>query len=325
MVIVADRPGFLPVSAYLREPHEPGTWLIKDLLPISGACLIFGLPKSSKSWMSLQLACAIAGGEKEWMGFPVVTQGRVLMLQLDTPRSTWRLRYQGMIREGVKFRDDLLYVADRESLRYFPFDISREAPANHADYLQSLVRPLRPVAVVVDTLRKAHTKDENNSTDMSNVISKLVAAVHPAALILVSHSRKPSMEAGSDLMSDHRGSGSVTGEMDAIVKMTKKKMHFGGRNIEEGDMAIERIETKDPTVIIYKAQADATVVAMHAVLADQGLTSLRGKAKQMAVKTGRTEDACMSMLRRHLESDRHKLTLVAGRDVVDVTTGEVVR
>jgi RecA-family ATPase len=230
---VQDRPGFVPVSEYLRLPHDSNTWLVKDLIPTSGAALIYGLPKGGKSWLAIQLACCIAGGDKDWLGFPVQTQGRVLYLQLDTPRSTWRLRFDSIVRERIKFDDRLLCIADRESIDMFPFDISKESP-DHMAYLASLVRPLQPVAVVVDTLRKAHSKDENNSTDMSNVISRLVAAVHPAALIIVSHSRKPNIEAGDDLMSDHRGSGSVTGEMDCVLKMAKKKLYYGGRNIEGG-------------------------------------------------------------------------------------------
>lgn len=317
MAVQKERPGFLCVSDYLRQDHDPDTWLVKDLIPTSGAALIYGLPKGGKSWLALQLACAIAGGDKDWLGFRIMKQGIVLYLQLDTPRSTWRLRFQGLIREGVAFKDDWFGVADRESLQYFPFDISKEQP-NHMDYLQSMVARIKPVAVIVDTLRKSHSKNENDSTDMSNVISKLVAAVTPAALILVSHSKKPNLEAGSDLMTDHRGSGSVTGEMDCIMKVTKKKLYYGGRSIEEGELALDRLETKDPSVVLYKVREDANMKAVYDVLNDRGLTSLRQKAKALAPKIGKSVDAAMSLLRRTAP----KVVSIDG-DTVDTTTGEV--
>lgn len=324
MAIPQEHPGFLSVRDYLMLPHDNNTWLVKDLIPTSGAALIYGLPKGGKSWLALQLACAIAKGDKEWLGFRVMTQGIVLYLQLDTPRSTWRLRFQGLIREGVKFDERALGVADRESLKYFPFDISKEQPS-HMDYLQSMVQRIKPVAVIVDTLRKAHSKDENNSTDMSNVVSKLVAAVSPAALILVSHSRKPNMEMGNDLMSDHRGSGSVTGEMDCIIKMTKKKLYYGGRSIEEGELVLDRLETKDPSVVLYKVRDDAGMKHVYDVINDLSLTSLRQKAKALGTKLGKSEDAAMSLLRRTIDKGAGltKVVKVAG-DTVDVTTGEVV-
>lgn len=327
MVATPDRPGFVSVSRYLHLPHDANTWLIKDLIPTSGAALMYGLPKGGKSWMALQLACAIAGGADEWLGFPVMTHGRVLYLQLDTPRSTWRLRFQGLIREGVKFEDRLFGVADRESIECFPFDIT-QGPANgqpaHADYLRSLCEPAEPIAVVIDTLRKAHSKDENNSTDMSNVMSKLVAAVHPAALILVSHSRKPNMEMGNDLMNDHRGSGSVTGEMDCIMKMTKKKLYYGGRSIEEGELPLERVVTKDPGVILYKVKDESLGKHAADILADARIPSMRQKAKALSARTGRTEDASMSILRRMRTAVPVGGTILAGNDTVDVATGEVV-
>lgn len=318
MTVTTDRPGFVSVSRYLSLPHDANTWLIKDMIPTSGSALIYGLPKGGKSWMALQLACAIAGGADNWLGFPVMTHGRVLYLQLDTPRSTWRLRFQGLVKEGVKFDDNLFGVADRESLHYFPFDISKESPS-HMDYLQSICEPLQPVAVIVDTLRKAHSKNENDSTDMSNVVSRLVAAVKPAALIIVSHSRKPNMEMGNDLMSDHRGSGGVVGEMDCVIKMTKKKLYYGGRNVEEGDLALERLPTKDPGVILYGVRPDTLSKSVSDVMADTGLKTLRQKAKALGPKIGKSEDAALSVLRRSMTGVK-----VVGKDVVDMGTGEVL-
>lgn len=288
-----NRPGFLPVDEYIEQPHGPSTWLVKDLIPMGGAGLIYGLQKTGKSAAAIQLACALSGGADDWLGFKISTHGTVLFLELDTPRSTWRLRFKALSKVGVKYSNSNLLIADRESLEYHPFDILQPM---HMKYLYSLVQPIKPMVVIVDTLRKVHSGEEDSSSTMSNVVSSLQAAIHPAALILISHSRKPHVDAGHDLMSDHRGSGSVTAEMDAVMKMTKTKLFYGGRNIEEGDIRLERMETND--ILLWRIRDDNEGELIQKVLCDTSLISMRAKARALGLLVGKGEEACMSIIRR---------------------------
>ena len=291
-----DRPGIVPIEDYLTLPRNSSTWLVKDLIPTSGSGLIYGVAKTGKSAAAIQLACALSGGAKEWLGFEIPTHGPVVYIQLDTPRSTWSLRWEALPKVGVKYDPDNLLLADRESLDFFPFDILQP---QHTGYLRSLIQPIKPIAVFIDTLRKVHSGEEDNSSVMSNVVSNLIGAVHPAALILISHSRKPNFERGHDLMSDHRGSSSVTGEMDGILKMTHNKLHYGGRNIEEAAIRLEREDTGNANLLLWKVRKDSDEAQhIQQVLSDPGLNSLRSKAKALAPALGVSEEAAMSRLRR---------------------------
>lgn len=300
--LTSERPGFVELPAYMGLPHNPSTWLIKNLIPLSGAALIYGLPKTGKSALAIQMALAITNGDKEWLGFPIVTRGRVLYLQLDQPRSTWRLRFAALLEAGVDISAHNLFLADRECLSYFPFDISKQIPHDHMAYLYSIVQPLHPVAVIIDTLRKVHSQDEDSSTSMSNVVSRLIGAVHPASLILVSHSRKPTQDSGHDLMNDHRGSGSVTGEMDAVMKLTKTRLYLGGRNIEEDSLKLERQDVDG--CLLWKVRQDSDQDALLKVLIDKDLATLRAKARKLAPIIGKSEEGCLSMVRRAYEKLR---------------------
>src|SRR6266850_2844985 len=113
------RPGFVGVDSYLNLPRDRSTWLLKPLIPISGACLLYGSPKTGKSYMGIQLALALTGQTTQWFGFPVVKPGRVLYLQLDNPRSLWAQRFEDMIKKGgLKYDSDTLLLADRESIEF---------------------------------------------------------------------------------------------------------------------------------------------------------------------------------------------------------------
>jgi hypothetical protein len=283
---------------------------IKPVLSVPVKCIQVSAPDhlyllgktclpTHNSALAIQLALALTGTDDDWLGFPIVTHGKVLYLQLDCPRSTWRLRFEALKKHGIKINDENFLLADRESLAHYPYDILKILPHDHMLYLHSLVQYHNPVAVVIDTLRKVHSGDEDKSTIMSNVVSRLIGACHPAALILISHSRKPSPDGDFDLMAEHRGSGSVTGEMDAILKLTKSSLYFAGRNIEDGNIKLERQDADH--VLLWKVRTDADMEKhLLRVLNDSTLPSMRSKAKVLAPLISKSEDGCMSIIRRRL-------------------------
>lgn len=279
-------------AEYLALPRESETWLLKYLLPVGGAMTLYGDPKIGKSYAAIQLALALTGAETHWMEFPVVTVGAVVYVQLDTPRSLWASRLEQLQATGEPIGQ--LHLADRETLNTWPFDILLPS---HFELLLEAVKQIAPIAVVIDTVREAHSGDENDSTTMRNVIAALVAATQPAALILISHARKPNGDYPPDLMTDQRGSSYVVGRMDAIVRFTKKRLYYSGRAIEEGSMKISRQDSG-----FWEVDNSEWMIHVKAVLADPSLTSLRQRAASLATHTGKGEEACRSALRRLGES-----------------------
>ena len=292
------RPGFVSVTDYLSLPRDHGVWLIDPLLPSSGSLLIYGPAKRGmKSTLATSLVAALSGELPDWMGFRIGKVGRVCYLQLDTPRSTWALRFARLRELGIlKFNHDLVYMADRESIEKYPLDILRP---DHMLYLKSIVQMWAPVAVVIDTLRKVHSGDENSSTVMSNVITNLVGACHPAALILISHDRKPHPDVDKDILADNRGSTSVVGEMDGIVRMTGNRMYFMGRNIEEGSIKVQKRDI-DPMGIVTLVEPviDKDEEVLQNILKNPSYTSMHAKAKVLAPLLGISEVAAMGRVRR---------------------------
>lgn len=285
------RPGFYSVDDYLALPRDRATWLLRPLLPISGAALIYSAEKQGKSFLAIQLALALSGQSDNWLGFPVIKSGPVLYLQLDTPRSVWAYRFDELISKGgISYDNSTFKLADRECLEYYPFDILQP---QHVEYLFRIIRPFGAVAVIIDTLREAHSGDEDNSTSAKNVVANLVHAVHPAALILVSHSRKPHPEGKYNMMADHRGSSYITGRMDAIMRLTHNRLYYSGRSIEEGNIKLDRQENG-----LWLPSADENTPQLQAILADTSLKSLNAKGRALAQHLGLSESAAISRVRR---------------------------
>ena len=261
--------------------------------------MIFSQAKLGKTALAIQLCAALSGGSDEWMGFGVMQHGPVLYLQLDTPRSTFAIRFEKLIQHKYPMNQENFLIADRECLDKYPFDILQPS---HVAHLHELVHKHQAIAVIVDTLRESHSGDEDSSTNMRNVIVNLVGATHPAALVIISHSRKPHQDISPNLMDDHRGSSYVTGRMDVIMRLTKNRLYYGGRSIEEGDMKLLRQDVDG--VLLWEPDPDEIGQHLHNIMMDPELKSMRSKARALAPLIHKSEEAAMSAIRRAVSTQK---------------------
>ena len=250
---------------------------------------MYGDAKVGKSFLALQLVSAIQSGDN-FLGFEVPSPGSVCYVQLDTPRSLWADRIETLVSKGLNLTRTK--HADRDTLNCWPFDALNP---EHIDILKSAV-PTDCKLVVIDTLRAAHLGEENDSKTMANVIAQLVSATQPAALLMVTHSKKPNYENGPDILADLRGSSAQVAAVDAILRLTKRSFHYVGRAVEEGSVKVERQD--DGT---WASAQNDIEDAVTAVIGDSSVESIKAKAKLLSSKIGRTEEACRSLIRRRLQ------------------------
>ena len=286
--IAAQNPHIVSGPDYLLLPRSPQTWLIEPLLPIGGSLLLYGDAKVGKSFAALQLASAIATGN-EWLGFSIPKCSSCCYIQLDTPRSLWASRVATLDAGGLPISQ--LWFADRETLNAWPFDILDDS---HQVLLAESLSTLNPSCVIIDTIREAHSGDENESTAMQQVIARLSAAVKPAALILISHSRKSNPEHGYDLMNDNRGSNYIVGRMDAIVRMSHTTIRVSGRAIDEQSIPIERMDNG-----LWKLAFDPLESQATSLITSSPGMPVREMARILhTMVPAKSEVACRAYLRR---------------------------
>ncbi len=286
-----DRPGIFTGKDYLSLSTSE-TWLVRPLIPTGGSVIIYGDPKQGKSFISLQLAFALAGATSDFLGFPVAQTGPVVYLQLDTPRGVWQARLRDLKKDGCPV--EAVHFADRESIAHYPFDILQPG---HVAYLRSIIAPLKPLAVFVDTIRDSHSGEEDSSTAMRNVLVNLRAALGETAIILISHARKPHPDVEKNILADMRGSSQVVGAMDAIMRLTNRALYYTGRSIEEGSIRLQRQDNG-----LWLPDESETSSHLATILADASLTSMRAKARALAPLIKKTDEAAMSMIRRATEA-----------------------
>lgn len=228
---------FVPVSDYLALPRAPEEYVIQDLLPAGGLLNIYGRPKTGKSFLAMQLAAAMANpASTEVLGYPLYSHGPVAYLQVDTARGTWAKRiHDNFLEAGIHMPN--LHLADTGTAPY-PFNILHEG----RHWLKAACEELKPIAVVIDTIREIHRGDENDSAHLQAAVSALVEATAPAALIILSHSRKNKADdLSDDLMAENRGSNYLPGRADVILRVTSDtRIDYQGRSVDRTQLAVSR-------------------------------------------------------------------------------------
>jgi len=279
------------VSEYLALKGDEESSIVTNLLPFAGALNIFGLPKVGKSYLALQLADAIGNPDvSQFLSFPVRAHGEVLYLQVDTPRNLWIDRVAELQGRGLTFEN--VYFADRLDCPEVTFDIMT---ASHHQWLMAECAARPYLTVIVDTLRETFDGDENDSSQMKRVVARLVKSTAPAALILISHSRKPSRDQPSGIVQNARGSSYVAGRMDALVEVFQGKLLAQTRTLSETVIPIMHDEYSG---MFFHADPQS-LVAQQVVETNPALSS-REQAKLLQDQFGgaKSMEACRSLLRR---------------------------
>ena len=157
-----------------------------------------------KSFFALQIATQIAGG-KDFLGFGDLKKGKVVYLSAEDDVVLIQHRVQA-INEGVK--DDQVREIS-ENIRIIP-RCGYQNNIMDQTWFEILLRKSEGSRLlIIDTLRRIHTLDENSSSDMSQVLSRMEELARRAgcAVLFLHHTNKgASVNKTGDVQGASRGS-----------------------------------------------------------------------------------------------------------------------
>lgn len=246
------------IDEYELLPSLDTDWVWDGILPASGSMLLYADPKVGKSKLALSLSEAIADESVDsYLGQAIKKHGRVLYVQLDTPRNLWKSNYLKYIKS--KQARENIYIMDKELPDIpIPFDL-RVKQAQ--DWIRREVDRLQPVTVWFDTIRRMHRGDENDPTVMSIMFDLFQDCTKPASMGLVAHKKKQQQGEVGD--GTARGSTALTGAVDALVNMTKKGLKIQARsdvdeeiNLYQDDNGIWSLNSRDDEIVSFMAELD---------------------------------------------------------------------
>lgn len=156
--------------------------LIAPWLAAGSVTLVFGPPSSGKTMLTSTLVHALAHGATLWGAFPCL-QSRVLVVQADMNNALYQARLRP---SAARFTEDVTFLVTDA----LPFDVCGAHTATHPAVLEA--QTFMPDVVFVDTLRKTHTFDENDSAAPDRVYAAWRLLFPGAALVFLHHTRKVS-------------------------------------------------------------------------------------------------------------------------------------
>jgi len=190
----------------------PLQWLVRGVIPAQGLACIFGPSGSGKSFLTLDMAAAIADAWEKWFGLRVTT-APVFYCALEGEFGfrqrvmAWQTHKGRNLPAGLRFIMqplDLRSAEDREALA------NAVTAAGGAGGL-----------LIIDTLNRASPgADENSSRDMGEIIdgAKLLQLKLGGTVLLVHHT-------GKDPTKGPRGHTSLNNVIDAFVEVQRNGEH----------------------------------------------------------------------------------------------------
>lgn len=198
--------------------EETTEYLIDQFIPLPGRVLLIGPPKEGKSYFGLQLGLAVAKGEP-FMGRKSHS-AKVLYLQYDTPHKIWMNRAAKLRKNGMTFHPNFHMLDPKDPSYKKTIDVRKRI--EDVIYLKEVVEKIQPQLVIIDTLRKMFSGDENSSDIGAEVFNVLNDIFKDQAVVYIHHTHKLSPPPGQKIQARIRpvdalrGSSFYSGEVEAV-------------------------------------------------------------------------------------------------------------
>jgi predicted transcriptional regulator len=224
-----------PASNLADMDFPPVRFVVDKVLP-EGLSLLVGPPKAGKSWMALDMALAVAGGEVV-LGDKNCWQGGVLYLALeDSPR-----RIKSRIEQ---LRGGDYAIPESLLLSHKPVKLDEGLCRALVEWV-GLSRD--PRLVIIDTLQKVRSVKRSVSDLYAEDVETLsqlqeVTKKYAVSILCLHHRRKAPAEDRIDTVSGTLG---VPGTVDSILLLDRPRfkregrLWVTGRDVEEAEYALD--------------------------------------------------------------------------------------
>ena len=219
----------------LTSPPPQYEWIVDGVIAKGDTTLLVGEPNVGKSWLSLSLAVAMANADNHWIKWDLNHTGKVLYVDEENP---YDVVYQRLHQLGLRNYDNVRYL-HRQGVR---LDRRFDKFLDEAILYQ-------PDLIVLDSLTRLHTQDENNAGAMAKLFNDSINVLTTetgAAVVILHHTNKSE---SSSSYTKTRGSSDIGAAVDCGIEARAEApgrfriVHFKSRRKQAGD--VTHVEIKD--------------------------------------------------------------------------------
>jgi hypothetical protein len=250
----------LLVESWDSIQDEPVEWLVESIVPKKAFVALYAPPASYKSFISLDLAEAIATG-RDWMGYKIPKKGAVLYICGEGHGGMGARVKACKIQNQSPDGANLYIIRAQLNLRSSPEDFTELLNAIN-DLIAEIGEPLE--IIILDTLMRMSGGgfNENSSEDMGAFITQAgkLQELFECALMVIHHS-------GKDVTKGLRGHSSLLGAVDTELEIQRQDSV-----INSADPSV--IGNAILTVSKQKDGADSIQIGIEIVLVEIGTSDL---------------------------------------------------
>jgi hypothetical protein len=186
---IQTEPMFIGSLTFAAQASTTTDWLLEGVIPRAGNGIIGGDPKATKSFAATDLGISLSCGAN-WMGFNVSKRVKVAVVSREDDEGLTRRRMRKLLAGNSKYQDfsDAWHIIDTRA-QMADFKVTTEA---HMDKLIGELGDFGAELVVLDVFRVLHDKDENDNTEVAEVLRKVtrIQSELQCATLLVHHIAK---------------------------------------------------------------------------------------------------------------------------------------
>ena len=248
------------VESWDSIKDEPVEWLIESIIPKKAFVALYAPPASYKSFISLDLAEAIATG-RDWMGYRIPKKGAVLYICGEGHGGMGARVKACKIQNKSPDGANLYIIRAQLNLRSSPEDFAELVNAINA-LIAEIDEPLE--IIILDTLMRMSGGgfNENSSEDMGAFITQAgkLQELYECALMVIHHS-------GKDVTKGLRGHSSLLGAVDTELEIQRQDSV-----INSSDASV--IGNAILTVSKQKDGADSIQIGIEIISIEIGMSDL---------------------------------------------------
>jgi hypothetical protein len=198
-------------SEILNHDFGDQTWLVENLISKPGIVALSGNPGDFKTWLCIHIAAMIARGEPVFGKF-AAEKGAVLIIDEEDHLRQIKSRLASL---SISSDDSIYYVSQA--------GIKIDEPAT----VEKIVREAKErnvTLVMLDSLVRVHSKDENSATQIAIVFQSLQGFIRAGISVLFTHHHRKELGFGPrNPAQSLRGSSDILAAVDGHFTVEKTR------------------------------------------------------------------------------------------------------
>lgn len=240
----------------------PMRWMVRGVLPLQGLAALYGPSGSGKSFLTLDVAAAVADGASAWFGHrvarcPVTYCALEGEAGMGKRVKAWSLHNKKPVPAHLRFITQPLDLLNTRDVADLAQAVEAAGGSNGM--------------VVLDTLnRAAPGADENSSMDMGSIIAaaKQLQILTGGLVLLVHHT-------GKDTTKGLRGHSSLYAALDGAIEVNKTDNRREWRVAKSKDEETGTVHAFKLSVVTVGRDADNEDISSCVAVPDDGVDAVK--------------------------------------------------